>query len=400
MNYFTTNILNCLMNNQDFEKTISEFFRAELEKAINELLKMELTAFLKYEKYDRSGFNSGNSRNGYYDRDFNTSHGTLHLTIPRDRNGDFESPLVPKYERRDTTTESIIMKLFQTGLTNEEIATIVDALYDKKYSKSTISNITDQVIVNIDKFKTRPLERQYSIIYLDATYVSLRRDTVSKEAIHIAIGVKIDGSKEVIGYSIAPTESAFIWDELLKDFKSRGLEQVLLFVTDGLTGVEDIITNNYPKADIQRCLVHVNRNIMSKVRIKDRQEIIDDFKLVYSAADYEKALTQIESFKEKWNEKYPKIIDSIESNHNLLTFFKYPDAIRSSIYTTNLIEGFNKQLKRKTKRKEQFPNEESMEKFLVMVFEEYNAKFSQRTHKGFGLITSEIHQLFEKKYAN
>jgi putative transposase len=128
MNYFTTNIINCLMNNQDFEEAISQLFRIELQNAMNELLKLELSSFLQYEKYDRSGFNSGNSRNGYYERELNTSYGTLNLTIPRDRNGEFSSPLVPKYERRDNTTEEIVIKLFQTGLTNDEIATIVDAL--------------------------------------------------------------------------------------------------------------------------------------------------------------------------------------------------------------------------------------------------------------------------------
>lgn len=398
MNNFTSNIINCLLNNKNIETAIEELFRVELEKAINELLKFELTAFLQYEKYDRTGFNSGNSRNGYYDRDFDTRYGKLHLVIPRDRNGEFSSPLVPKYERRGQSTEDLVLKLYQTGLTNDEIATIIEALYYQKYSKTTISNITDQVIVNIDKFKSRSLSKQYAVIYLDSTFTSVRRDTVAKEAIHIALGITMDGNKEILGYLIAPNESCVVWDELLKDLQSRGLEQVLLFVTDGLVGIEDAISNNYPKADIQRCLVHVDRNIMSKVRVKDRAEIMEDFKEVYRASNKDKASKILDEFLNKWQVRYPKVYDMLIKNQYLLTFYDYPEVIRSSIYSTNLIEGLNKQLKRKIKRKEQFPNEESLEKFLVTQFEEYNMKFGRRIHKGFGLAIEDLQQLMEQKY--
>ena len=398
MNNFTSNIINCLLNNKNIETAIEELFRVELEKAINELLKFELTAFLQYEKYDRTGFNSGNSRNGYYDRDFDTRYGKLHLVIPRDRNGEFSSPLVPKYERRGQSTEDLVLKLYQTGLTNDEIATIIEALYYQKYSKTTISNITDQVIVNIDKFKSRSLSKQYAVIYLDSTFTSVRRNTVAKEAIHIALGITMDGNKEILGYLIAPNESCVVWDELLKDLQSRGLEQVLLFVTDGLVGIEDAISNNYPKADIQRCLVHVDRNIMSKVRVKDRAEIMEDFKEVYRASNKDKASKILDEFLNKWQVRYPKVYDMLIKNQYLLTFYDYPEAIRSSIYSTNLIEGLNKQLKRKIKRKEQFPNEESLEKFLVTQFEEYNMKFGRRIHKGFGLAIEDLQQLMEQKY--
>ena len=398
MNNFTSNIINCLLNNKNIETAIEELFRVELENAINELLKYELTAFLQYEKYDRAGFNSGNSRNGYYDRDFDTRYGKLHLVIPRDRNGEFSSPLVPKYERRGQSTEDLVLKLYQTGLTNDEIATIIEALYYQKYSKTTISNITDQVIVNIDKFKSRSLSKQYAVIYLDSTYTSVRRDTVEKEAIHIALGITMEGHKEILGYLIAPNESCVVWDELLKDLQSRGLEQVLLFVTDGLSGIEDTISNNYPQADIQRCLVHVDRNIMSKVRVKDRAEIMEDFKEVYRASNKDKASKILDEFLNKWQVRYPKVSDMLIKNQYLLTFYDYPEAIRSSIYSTNLIEGLNKQLKRKIKRKEQFPNEESLEKFLVTQFEEYNMKFGRKIHKGFGVVTEELSQLMETKY--
>ncbi len=173
-----------------------------------------MTGFLKYEKYDRIGFNSGNSRNGTYERKLNTTHGELNLVIPRDRNSEFESPVVPKYERRDTRTEEIIVKLFQTGLTNEEITIIVESLYSKKYSTTTISNITEQVSANVESFRMKPLQEEYAVIYLDATYLPIRRDSVSKEAIHIALGIRMDGTKEILGYIVAQLFSC-LWEKQL-----------------------------------------------------------------------------------------------------------------------------------------------------------------------------------------
>ncbi len=282
MNDFTTKIIGCLAKGEKIDESIQELFRIELERAVNELLKIELSGLLHYARYERSGLSSENSRNGSYERQLNTNHGVLNLVIPRDRNGEFESPIVPKYERRDTRTEEIIVKLFQTGLTNDEISVIVESLYDKKYSKGTISNITEQVIANVEAFKQRQLDSEYAVIYLDATYVLLRRDTVAKEAIHIALGIKTDGTKALLGYAVYPNESVSAWEPLLLDLQSRGMTKPLLFVTDGMKGIEDAIHKIYPEADIQRCLVHVMRNIVWKVRVSDRGIILADFKVVHT----------------------------------------------------------------------------------------------------------------------
>jgi putative transposase len=398
MNDFTTKLINCLLTNQNLNNSIQELFRSELEKAVNDLLRVEMSGFLKYEKYDRKGFNTGNSRNGSYERKFQTTHGELNLVIPRDRNSEFESPIVPKYERRETQVEEIIVKLFQTGLTNSEIATVAESLYSKKYSSQTISNITEQIIANVDSFHNKRLEPEYAVIYLDATYLPLRRDTVSKEAIHIALGIRMDGTKEILGYSVAPTESSEAWGELLTNFKERGLERTLLFVTDGLSGIEDTILKTYPKADIQRCLVHVSRNIAHKVRVKDRQAVLNDFKQVYQSDSFQMAKEKLESFKSNWQKLYPKMIELIAKNQYLLTFYHYPEEIRASIYSTNIIEGLNKHIKRKTKVRIQFPTMDSLEKHLVSLFDEYNLKFGSRVHKGFGLVLSTLNQMLETKY--
>jgi putative transposase len=398
MNDFTTKIVVCLAKGEKIDESIQELFRSELERAVNELLKIELAGFLNYERYERSGLSSENSRNGSYERKLNTIHGELNLIIPRDRNGEFESPVVPKYERRDTRTEDTIVKLFQTGLTNEEISEIIESLYEKKYSRGTISNITETVIANVEAFKARRLEAEYAVIYLDATYVPLRRDTVAKEAIHIALGIKTDGMKEILGYAITPNESLSAWEAVLNDLQSRGVTKPLLFVTDGLKGVEEMIHRVYPRGDIQRCLVHVMRNIAWMVRTRDRAEILGDFKMVHRQETKEAAAKVLSDFADKWKKTYPKVIEMLQGNAYLLTFYDYPEDIRRSIYSTNLIEGFNKQVKRKTKAKIQFPSVESAEKYLVSLFEEYNYKQGAKMHKGFGSSMFRLEEMLLEKY--
>ncbi len=398
MNDFTTKLMSCLANRENMEEAIQELFRSELEKAMNDLLKIELTSHLNYERYERSGLSENNSRNGFYERKLQTTHGELNLIIPRDRNGEFDSPLVPKYERRDTRTEELIVKLFQTGLTNSEISEIVESLYEKKYSRGTISNITEKIVADVEAFRKRTLSGQYAVIYLDATYVPLRRDTVRKEAVHIALGITMEGAKEMLGYAVAPNESSTIWKELLLDLHSRGAETPLLFVTDGITGIEETILEIYPQADVQRCLVHVMRNIASHVRVKDRAEILGDFKHIHSQKTKEAAQEILDDFSRKWEAIYPKVVGSVQGNSFLLTFYSYPEAIRCSIYSTNLIENFNKHLKRDLQAKIQFPSEESMEKFLVSRFDVYNYRFSEKVHRGFGSVHSELNQILQNKY--
>lgn len=367
MNYFTTSLMKNLITNDNnlplFEEAVAELFRSELEKSINEILEHELTLFLDYERYDRS--NNEDYRNGSYIRTFNTKYGVLNIKMPRDRLGLFYSTLLPKYRRHDHSTDQTIIDLFDKGLSNQDISSIVNHLCGASYSKQTVSNITDKCIENIDKFKSRQLSKEYAVVYTDATCMALRRDTVAKEAVHIAVGITVEGTKEILGYSIAPNESAEIWKEVLEDFKSRGLENVSLFCTDCLAGMEEVIEQTFPTAKIQRCLVHISRNIAAKL---------------------EEALSNLETFTSKWKRKYPRVIDILDKNTHLLTYFDYPKEVRHSIYSTNLIEGFNKQLKKKFKLKEQFPTETSMEKYLVSQFNQYNEKFMNRIHKGFGLV--------------
>ena len=296
MNQFTTDIMQALVKKQD----ITEVFRLHLETAVNTLLKTELTAFLDYEKYDRLGFNSGNSRNGAYSRTLHTEYGDLEVTIPRDRNGEFKQQTVAPYKRSNDTLESFVIHMFQKGVTMSEISDLLEKIYGHHYTPQTISNMTKAMSEQVEAFKTRPLDSRYVCVYLDATYIALKRDTVSKEAVYIAVGIREDGSKEVLTYTIAPTESAFVWKELLEDIKARGAEEILLFVSDGLKGITDRIFEVFPDAQYQSCCVHLSRNIAHKVRVTDRLEICEDFKSVYRSENREMGEKALEDFVKKW----------------------------------------------------------------------------------------------------
>lgn len=392
MNQFTTEIIDALVKKQD----ITEVFRSHLETAINSLLATELTEFLDYEKYDRIGFNTGNSRNGSYTRTLHTEYGDIAIQIPRDRNGEFKQQTVAPYKRSNDTLETTVIHLFKKGITMSEIANLIEKMYGHHYTPQTISNMTKAVSATVEAFNNRPLHNRYVCVYLDATYIAVRRDTVSKEAVYIAVGIREDGSKEVLAYTIAPTESAYNWQELLEELKERGVEDVLLFISDGLKGMADAVFSVFPKAKYQVCLVHVGRNIAHKVRVEDRQEVCEDFKMIHQAQDADAAEKALESFCGKWGKSYKKITQGLLDNPYLLTFYQFPKAIWRSIYSTNLIESFNKQIKKYTKRKEQFPNEESLERFLVTQFEDYNQCFATRCHLGFHKARAALEEMFEK----
>ena len=390
MNDFTTELLKTLLEGKD----ITEIFRYHVECAVNQLLQYELREFLDYDKYDRKGFNSGNSRNGYYERTLKTEYGDLSLKISRDRNGEFENQTLTPYKRQSDTVEQMIIHLYSNGMTTEEISRIIEKMYGHHYTKQTVSNITAAVVGDIQAFNHRKLSNRYAVIYLDATHLPVRRDTVTKEALYFALGITPEGFKEILSYSLYPTESAHNWEIVLSDLRARGVEESLLFVTDGLTGIKDAIANVYPKARHQSCWVHLSRNVAHLVRVKDRTEVLNDLKTIYTQDALENAEVALATFINTWDKRCPKVTEMFKNNPSLFTFLSFPREIRASIYTTNLIEGFNKHLKRYTKRKEQFPNEDSLVRFIGTYAGDYNQRFQMRIHKGFKLVTAELNEMF------
>lgn len=394
MSNLNTELMKALLKND----SLDEFFREHLENAMNDLLQAELTAFLGYEKHSSDGWGTGNSRNGTYARSFDTKYGRLNLKIPRDRNGAFNQHLLPEYERRSDSLETTVIQLYRKGITTREIADLIEKMYGHHYSPATVSNIAKAVEGQAGKYHSRQVAARYAVVYCDATYLNLRRDTVAKEALHVILGITPDGKKEVLDYALYPTEAASHYEDMLVDLKQRGLKEILLFVSDGLTGIRDALLRQFPAAEHQSCWVHISRNVCKIVRQKDRKAVLDDLKPVYTQDTAKEADQKLDEFIEKHAKKYPKLSKMFESRVSLFAFYQFPKEIRVSIYTSNLVENNNKGLKHKAKMKEQFPSEDSLERFLCTHYCEYNCKHADRTHRGFKKAEAELLAMFDERY--
>ncbi|MFD3268399.1 IS256 family transposase [Lactobacillus johnsonii] len=392
MTDFNRECLNALFDKEKFDK----FMRTQLEEGLNLLLESELTAFLGYNPYDRNGWNSGNSRNGSYFRQIKTQFGPIKVQVPRDRNGEFHQQTLPAYGQHTDALESTVIQLYSHGVTTREISELIEKMYGSYYSAGTVSNISKQVASQVESYHQRRLSDKFFCVYLDATYIPLRRDTYQRKAVYIAVGIKPNGNKEIIDYRIAPVENLEVWSEMIADFKERGLEQVELFLSDGFVGIKDMLKQYYPKSKFQRCLIHIMRNISQKVRVTDRAEILNAFKQVHKQTNQKEAETVLHAFYEAYGSKYSRMIKDLRKlEEDMLVFYQYPKQIRPSIYSTNMIESINRMIKRKTNPKSEFPSEESLDNFLGSQVIDYNDRNANRVHKGFGQVADTLESYFD-----
>ena len=380
----------------NFDDMINDLIKNFLEK----MLKSELTEFLNYDKYEVTGKNSGNNRNGNYSRNFQTKYGVIeNLEVPRDRNNDFQTALFEPYKRRDNWLEQTVIQMYARGLSTRDIANLIEQMYGQKYSATSVSNLTDVAVKEIEQWKNRPLEKRYSVLFIDALSIKIRREHVGNESAYIIIGINEEGYREILDFYIGVTESAALWEEVLMNLKFRGVEQVLLGVMDGLPGLTDSFLKVYPKADVQRCVVHKVRNTLHKVKKKHTDEIVTDLKKIYRAPSREFADQALNDFSSKWDRIYPRLAQSwFEDKDELFTFYKYPDSIQKSIYTTNWIERANKEIRKRLKTMNSLPNEKAAEKILYLKILDYNSKWSERRLKGFLAARDKLIQLFEERY--
>lgn len=392
MSYVTTKIMEALLE----KKSVDEVFRQELETAINKLMIIELDSFLNYDRYDPSGYNSGDSRNGYYSRTLHTEYGDLNIQVPRDREGQFHQKTLAPYQRNSDTLENTVIELYRHGITTREIADLIEKMYGQYYSPQTISNISRAVEVQVQEFHSRPVSSHYAVIFCDATYLNVRRDSVAKEALHVLVGITPDGAKELLDFALYPTESSTNYKDMLTALQERGLEDVLLFVSDGLKGIKAALTDVFPAAGYQSCWAHICRNVMKYIRKKDKKPVMDDLKKVYTADSREDALSELYDFLAKYEKIYPKVVSLLNDLDDLFTFYAFPKSIQRSIYTTNLIENFNKNLKRSIKAKEQFPNEDALDRYVCSYCMEYNQRCEQRIFKGFAMAQAELLEMFDE----
>ena len=340
-----------------------------LSGTLETMLNSELEEELGYSKYDYKNKQTENSRNGYSKKNILTSNGEIGLNIPRDRAGEYEPQIIEKHQTRlSGDIEEKIISMYAKGMTQNDISSHIQDMYGFEVSDSVVSRITDKILPIAKEWQMRPLERIYAIMFLDAIHYNVRQEgRVVKKAVYIAIGITLEGTKDVMGLWIGENESAKYWLSVLNELKTRGIEDILIACTDNLTGFADAISAVYPKTDLQHCIIHQIRNSTKYVSYKDIKALMADLKTVYRATTEQQASDNLENFREKWNSKYPKIYESWKRNWgNLSTYFAYPPEIRKIIYTTNQIENFNRQLRKVSKTKSIFPNDDSLFKILYL----------------------------------
>ena len=340
-----------------------------LSGTLETMLNSELEEELGYSKYDYKNKQTENSRNGYSKKNILTSNGEIELNIPRDRAGEYEPQIIEKHQTRlSGDIEEKIISMYAKGMTQNDISSHIQDMYGFEVSDSVVSRITDKILPIAKEWQMRPLERIYAIMFLDAIHYNVRQEgRVVKKAVYIAIGITLEGIKDVMGLWIGENESAKYWLSVLNELKTRGIEDILIACTDNLTGFADAISAVYPKADLQHCIIHQIRNSTKYVSYKDIKALMADLKKVYRATTEQQASDNLEDFREKWSGKYPKIYESWKRNWgNLSTYFAYPPEIRKIIYTTNQIENFNRQLRKVSKAKSIFPNDDSLFKILYL----------------------------------
>ena len=369
---------------------ILEEFKSLLRESLQAASEEELTSHLGYEKHQES--ENTNYRNGHSKKSLKTKYGQVDLAIPRDREGTFEPKLVPKRERILKGSEELILSLYAKGMSVSDISSHLDDLYGYQLSEQTISNITEAIMDKAKDWQNRPLEAIYPIVFMDATVLKIRVDRVVKNiAAYIMLGITLEGKKEILGIWIGENETSKYWLTLLNELKNRGVEDILIFAIDGLNGFNQAIQAVYPKAEIQRCIVHQIRSSLKFVSWKDRKAVAKDLKTIYSAATEEDAQLALTEFNDIWGKKYPHILQSWLNNWNeLSTFFKYPKSIQTLIYTTNPIESLNANIKRKTNSKGSFPTIDSAFKMLYMSTQEVQAKWERTSMRNWSEIYPQL----------
>ena len=366
-------------------KSIDDFFGKEgifarlFAGTLEQMMEAELTAQLGYEPYAASGRNSGNSRNGKRTRNLRTSAGDVTIEVPRDRNGDYQPVLLDNYQTSTNELEDKITGLYAKGLSTRDIQDTLHDLYGVEVSPQTISTITDKVWGLVEAWQNRPLAAVYPIIYLDAIHLKLRRDgRVVNTAVYIVLGVDVDGQRDVLGHWVGDgAEGANFWLSVVTDLQARGVEDIFIACIDGLTGFKEAIHAVFPQTQIQRCIIHQVRQSLTYVSWKDRKAFVADLKKLYQAPTREAGEERLLELGERWGGQYTVAVRSWEKHwEDLATMFEYPAEIRRLIYTTNTVEGYNRQVRKVMKTKGALPSADAARKLLFLVTREITKRWT------------------------
>jgi putative transposase len=371
------------------------------KRLVERALEGEMTTHLGYEKHAPEGRNSGNSRNGATPKSVLTGEGELDIEVPRDRNGEFDPQLVKKGQRRLPGFDDKVIALYARGLTTREIQSHLVDIYGVEVSPTLISNVTDAVLEDVRAWQSRPLDPVYPIVYLDAIHLKLRSSgAVQNQAVYVALGVNLEGQKDLLGLWIGETEGAKFWLNVLTELKNRGVRDILIACVDGLKGFPDAIENLFPQTQVQLCIVHMVRNSLRYVSWKERKAIARDLRAIYAAPTAEAAEQALEAFAARWDKRFPSISKSWRENwQRVIPFFAYPPEIRKVIYTTNAIESINASLRKVTRKRGAFPNPDSVRKVLYLAIQKAAARWS-RPIKDWAAALNHFSIVFEGRVAN
>lgn len=395
------------VNSQNFSSTneVMAAMKEMFKDVLQQVMETELDNKLGYEKSERISDNaetaeSKNYRNGYSQKTIKSQLGEVQVKIPRDRNGEYEPQIIEKYNRNADGMEEKILSLYSCGMSQRDIAEQIKNLYDVEISPELVSKISEKIMPEVTAWQNRPLETVYPFVFMDAIHYKVKEDhQIVTKAAYVVLGITLDGNKDILGIWIGEHESSKFWLGVLNDLKSRGVLDVYLFCVDGLKGFKEAISAVYPKAQIQRCIIHQIRYSTRFVGYKDIKQLMADLKLVYKAVTEEEALENLKVFKEKWGKKYPSCVKTWEDNWDILnTFFAYPPEVRKIIYTTNIIEGLNRQFRQVTKNKPSFVNDDSLRKLLYLAAKNIVERWTQRC-RNWDIVLSQLNIIFQDRIA-
>lgn len=371
-----------------------------ITSSLEQMLEAELTEHLGYERYSPTGKNSGNSRNGKTHKTLKNDNGQIELTVPRDREGSFDPVIVKKYERTIGPIEDKIISMYAKGMTTRDIQTHITELYGLDVSPTLVSNITDKIVHLATEWQNRPLESLYPIVFFDAIHYKVKDETTRKivsKAAYTCLAVTLEGKKDLLGLWVGEAEGANFWLGVLTELRNRGVQDILISCIDGLKGFPDAIQTIFPKTEIQLCVIHQIRNTLKYIASKDQKAFMQQLKTVYKASTEEDAVESLNLLEETWGKKYSLAIKSWKHNwSNLSTYFKYPQEIRTIIYTTNAVEAVHRQFRKVTKSRAIFPNDDALKKMLFLAYRDLSKKWTMSI-QNWAFVLSQFSIIFDDR---
>jgi len=380
----------------DKDELMKKMFKLMMES----MMEGERTALLGYDKHDYSGYGKPNSRNGYYSRDLLSGLGNLEdLNIPRDRLGEFTPELLDKWERSTKPMDKLILSLYSKGMSTRDINDVVEKIYGKSLSPQAVSLITGEIEEERLAWEKRKLKKKYTAVFIDALFTKIRRDKVDSDAVYTVCAIDTEGYRDILGQYIGASESAHFWKEILADLKDRGVEKVLLFVFDGLTGLENAVKEVFPSCLTQNCIVHQIRHTLNHVRPAHKDNVAADLKTVYRSKSLSEAKDKILKIKLRWQSRYPRLFSNwIQKLDNLMTFLEFPEYLRPHLYSTNWLERLNKEFRKVLKTKNSLPTETAARNLLYLKLRDITKNWDRQRLNGFVAYQVDLNYLWEKYY--